>query len=208
MTMTTNIPAARAGEELVAAPGLASAAPDKPNPNPAFPYSYRIPDVVKNRAAWHAAHCRIAECETCDALCDEGIIISCDACGRVHHTDWLGWQSPDEGKTVLCPECADKDPGECTTPPRPAAESYWFPLFGHLFREHGLTLTDSELDAVATAVDTCRGGKAPGFTGQAMQSAGGHARAAKLTAEERSAIARKAAKTRWKKRHENAPLES
>lgn len=33
---------------------------------------------------------------------------------------------------------------------------YWYPLFNYLREEHGMTLTDSELQEVASKVDECR----------------------------------------------------
>lgn len=35
-------------------------------------------------------------------------------------------------------------------------EPFWFPLFEHMSREHGLTLTDSELTEIADKVDESR----------------------------------------------------
>lgn len=71
-------------------------------------YSYYKTDNERFQAAWHAAHCWIENCEYCEFLCEQGLVISCDACGRVHHTDWLGWKGELHGDqcTVLCPECA------------------------------------------------------------------------------------------------------
>lgn len=72
---------------------------------------YHKSDQERFESAWHAAHCLIENCEECQSLCDEGLVISCCGCGHVHHTDWLGWSGEiDEngGCTVLCPECAAK----------------------------------------------------------------------------------------------------
>lgn len=71
--------------------------------------SYYKSDELRYFSAWHAAHCRVEDCPRCDYLCDQGLVISCDGCSRVHHTDWLGWngQVDQHGRcTVLCQECA------------------------------------------------------------------------------------------------------
>lgn len=86
-------------------------------------YSYAVPqpgmapdhyksDHQRYQAAWHVAHCCDDECEHCQSLCDEGLVISCDECGHVHHTDWLGWIGDIDAEgccRVLCPECLPKD---------------------------------------------------------------------------------------------------
>ena len=36
--------------------------------------------------------CKDDDCEECQSLVDEGIIISCDGCGSPGHTDSLGWE--------------------------------------------------------------------------------------------------------------------
>lgn len=77
-------------------------------PQPGMAPNYYKSDYQRYAAAWHAAHCRIPDCEWCKSLCDQGLIISCDQCGHVHHTDWLGWngQLDDSGRCfVFCPEC-------------------------------------------------------------------------------------------------------
>ena len=71
-------------------------------------YDYYKSDYQRFAAAWHAARCRSESCVRCDVLCQEGLVISCDGCGRVHHTDWLGWDREMHANgsvTVLCPEC-------------------------------------------------------------------------------------------------------
>jgi hypothetical protein len=81
-------------------------------PQPEMAKSYYKSDHQRYQAAVHAAHCITENCEWCRSLCDQGLIISCDQCGHVHHTDWLGWQGTldNEGRcTVLCPECRTKD---------------------------------------------------------------------------------------------------
>ncbi len=77
-------------------------------PQPGMAKSHYKSDHQRYRAAWHAAHCLIEDCEWCQALCDDGLVIACDGCGHVHHTDWLGWTRDvdDVGRcSVLCPEC-------------------------------------------------------------------------------------------------------
>ena len=77
-------------------------------PQPGMAKSHYKSDYQRYQAAWHAAHCRVDACEWCQSLCDQGLVICCDSCGHVHHTDWLGWDGEiDElGRcTVLCPEC-------------------------------------------------------------------------------------------------------
>lgn len=69
-------------------------------------------DHERYQSAWHAAHCTVENCERCQSLCDEGLVIACEECGRVHHTDWLGWCGEVDGDgrcTVLCPECQPND---------------------------------------------------------------------------------------------------
>jgi hypothetical protein len=80
-------------------------------PDPGLAHNHYKSDYDRYQSAWHAALCQIEECEQCNALCDRGLILSCDGCSRVHHTDWLGWQGHiDEngGCTLLCPECLPK----------------------------------------------------------------------------------------------------
>lgn len=99
---------------------------------PGIAYSYAVPqpglapshhksDYQRYQAAWHAAHCHVEECDWCQHLCAEGLVIACDDCGCVHHTDWLGWEGEVDAAgrcTVLCPDCspeiqtgAEENPG-------------------------------------------------------------------------------------------------
>lgn len=60
-------------------------------------YNYTREDLYpiytkKTRAVNHAAFCEKNNCEYCEFLCNSGIIISCDECGYIHHTDWKGWE--------------------------------------------------------------------------------------------------------------------
>ena len=92
----------------MSAPGIAYS---HARPQPEMARSYYIPDADKFSDAWHAAHCRVPDCDRCQSLCDTGAVISCDECGHVHHTDWLGWtgtETGDGGIIVLCPECETK----------------------------------------------------------------------------------------------------
>lgn len=87
------------------APGLAYS---HAVPQPGMAASQYKSDHQRYHAAWHAANCQIENCEWCKSLCDQGLVIACDECGRVHHTDWLGWSGDaddDKRCTVLCPEC-------------------------------------------------------------------------------------------------------
>lgn len=77
-------------------------------PQPGMAKSHHKSDAERYAAAWHAAHCRVEDCDLCQSLCDHGSVISCDDCGRVHHTDWLGWAGAVDGEgrcAVWCPEC-------------------------------------------------------------------------------------------------------
>ena len=79
------------------------------SPQPGMEKSFYKSDNQRFKAAWHASHCTDENCEYCQFLCDDGLVIACDECGNVHHTDWLGWNGKvdAEGKvTVLCPECS------------------------------------------------------------------------------------------------------
>lgn len=78
------------------------------SPQPGMSHNYYLSDYERFSSAWHASHCSIEECDLCNMLCDRGIIISCDSCSNIHHTDWLGWyrEVDSDGKCeVLCPEC-------------------------------------------------------------------------------------------------------
>lgn len=80
-------------------------------PQPGMAKSYYKTDHQRFEAAWHAAHCTVETCEWCESLVEQGLVIACDECGHVHHTDWLGWTGTVDGDgrcTVLCPECAVK----------------------------------------------------------------------------------------------------
>ena len=80
-------------------------------PQPGMAKNQYKSDNQRFKAAWHVAHCTTENCENCQQLCDHGLIISCDECGNVHHTDWLGWSGTVDDKrncTVLCPECETK----------------------------------------------------------------------------------------------------
>lgn len=82
------------------------------SPQPGMEKSFYKDDCSRFAAAWHAAHCRDEDCERCQSLCDEGLVISCDGCGHVHHTDWLGWDGEADGRGccfVFCPECRKED---------------------------------------------------------------------------------------------------
>ena len=85
------------------------------SPQPGMAKSYYKTDNQRFNAAWHAAHCRDKNCEYCQFLCEDGLIISCDRCSNVHHTDWLGWSGKvdSEGRVfVLCPECESAQHGQ------------------------------------------------------------------------------------------------
>jgi hypothetical protein len=65
-------------------------------------------DYERMESVIHAEKCKMDECEYCRSLCDSGAIISCDGCGFIHHTDWLGWTGEVNNKgqcSVFCPEC-------------------------------------------------------------------------------------------------------
>ena len=65
----------------------------------------------KNLCVSHAENCRDENCEWCQQLCDEGYIISCDCCGRIHHTTWKLWTGVvnENGQcAVFCPGCKDE----------------------------------------------------------------------------------------------------
>lgn len=90
-------------------------------PQPGMAKSHYKSDHQRYQSAWHAALCQIEDCEWCQILCDEGLVISCDGCGRVHHTDWLGWGGAVDGKgrcTVLCPECRQEDQSKLEESPQ------------------------------------------------------------------------------------------
>lgn len=77
-------------------------------PQPGMAPSHRKSDAERYESAWHAAHCTSDICNRCDELCRLGLVISCDGCGHVHHTDWLGWRGHADEKgqcSVFCPEC-------------------------------------------------------------------------------------------------------
>jgi hypothetical protein len=79
---------------------------------PGMMYRRDRTDSDRFLAAWHVANCQVEECEQCSFLAHEGQVISCDKCGHVHHTDWLGWTGSVDGDgtvTVLCPECEKKE---------------------------------------------------------------------------------------------------
>jgi hypothetical protein len=80
-------------------------------PQPKMNVGYYERESEKWDNAWHAAHCMIEDCVRCSRLCDCGVIISCDDCGRVHHTDWQGWVGQEDGDKVFvyCPECSNLD---------------------------------------------------------------------------------------------------
>lgn len=84
-------------------------------PQPGMAPSHRKSDAERYESAWHAAHCTADECDHCHALCRLGLVISCDGCGHVHHTDWLGWCGHVDEKgqcSVLCPECQSTKSGK------------------------------------------------------------------------------------------------
>ncbi len=61
-------------------------------------------------ACVHVHACLDPDCEWCDYLVREGIIISCDHCGHPGHTDalgsWHGVVDKNGGCTVFCLHCA------------------------------------------------------------------------------------------------------
>ena len=62
----------------------------------------------KNASVIHAENCTDPNCERCEILCDEGFIIFCDGCGRLHHRTWKLWSRivDENGRClVFCPEC-------------------------------------------------------------------------------------------------------
>jgi hypothetical protein len=81
-------------------------------PQPGMQPSHYVSDYERFAAAWHAAHCTVEDCDRCRYLCDEGLVVGCDECSKVHHTDWLGWDGTlgDDGCVVVrCPECVQKE---------------------------------------------------------------------------------------------------
>jgi len=72
-------------------------------------YYYNLSDLYqlysqKARIVAHAVRCKDENCEYCDFLCNSGIIISCDECGYIHHTDWIEWEMS-EDNFIFCPTC-------------------------------------------------------------------------------------------------------
>lgn len=51
--------------------------------------------------------CGAADCEECQALVDEGVLIACDECGEPGENDAGGWTMT-SGGLVLCAGCADE----------------------------------------------------------------------------------------------------
>jgi hypothetical protein len=112
-TILTAIPDPR--RKLISRPrSAAGLAYSYADPQPGMTYCPDKADKPRFGAAWHTAHCIDPDCKQCQALCDDGFIISCDECGAVHHTDWLGWHGhfqDDECCIVLCPECEELSHG-------------------------------------------------------------------------------------------------
>lgn len=52
--------------------------------------------------------CSLEDCEICQSLVDEGIILTCDECYQPGHTDAPGgWERQPDG-LVICCHCAEK----------------------------------------------------------------------------------------------------
>jgi hypothetical protein len=50
--------------------------------------------------------CAHVECEVCDALVHDGVVIACDECGHPGHTDAPGgWVRAEDGQ-IFCEPCA------------------------------------------------------------------------------------------------------
>ena len=76
-----------------------------------FIKSYYKSDYQRFQAVLHASNFSIDDCVYCQELCDEGLLICCDGCGKIHHSDWIGWfgSVKKDGKCiVLCGECEEK----------------------------------------------------------------------------------------------------
>lgn len=67
----------------------------------------------KGAAEYHAQTCTDPDCEWCDSLCDQGLIVACDGCGHTAHTDrlnfWTGIVDERGGCLIYCPSCAPAD---------------------------------------------------------------------------------------------------
>jgi hypothetical protein len=82
------------------------------HPNLGMAKNYYKSDYERFESAVHAGSCEVEDCERCHFLCDLGLIISCDGCSKVHHTDWLGWSSETEKEgrvSVFCAECKENN---------------------------------------------------------------------------------------------------
>ena len=58
----------------------------------------------------HWMTCRKKDCDECQALIDCGILMACDECDMVGHTESDGWTLLEDGR-VLCQSCYKKEFG-------------------------------------------------------------------------------------------------
>lgn len=81
--------------------------------------SYYLSDYDRYAAVWHVSNCTIDECDICNNFVDNGRVISCDCCSKIHHTDWLGWRGilDSNGRCfVYCGECYELNCGQLFFP--------------------------------------------------------------------------------------------
>jgi len=53
-------------------------------------------------------NCSISDCEECQELIDYGLIMACDECDMVGHSQSDGWNLMDDGR-MLCQGCFEKE---------------------------------------------------------------------------------------------------
>lgn len=79
--------------------------------NDGFSHHDKKTDYERRETVWHVANCTVEDCEQCNAAADHGLVETCDSCGKIQHTDWLGWTGnvDSEGRCFMyCPTCASK----------------------------------------------------------------------------------------------------
>lgn len=57
---------------------------------------------------WNICRATDPECEYCQMLVDDGVIISCDACYEPGHTDAPGGWNRDSDGLIYCDSCAEE----------------------------------------------------------------------------------------------------